>query len=83
MGGRAHAPPIEGFGMEGTFLLRDGRILPCDLFLAAVGMTPNVELAKAAGIEVERGIVVDSDATPFLSALRAGDWGALRQLAQD
>ena len=39
--------------------LKDGRLLPCQVFLAAVGIKPNAELAKEAGIEVNRGIVVD------------------------
>jgi nitrite reductase (NADH) large subunit len=39
--------------------LKDGRTLPCDMFLAAVGIKPNVDLARQAGIEVNRGVVVD------------------------
>lgn len=39
--------------------LKDGRTLPCDVFVACVGMRPNVELAAAAGIKVGRGILVD------------------------
>ena len=39
--------------------LKDGRILPCDVFLAAVGIKPNTELAADAGLEVNRGVVVD------------------------
>jgi nitrite reductase (NADH) large subunit len=34
-------------------------VLPCDLLLVAVGIRPNVELARVAGLRVERGIVVD------------------------
>jgi nitrite reductase (NADH) large subunit len=39
--------------------LKDGRILPCDLLVMAVGIRPNTALAKAAGLEVGRGVVVD------------------------
>jgi NADPH-dependent 2,4-dienoyl-CoA reductase/sulfur reductase-like enzyme/ferredoxin len=39
--------------------LKDGRTLPADVFLVAAGITPLVELARAAGIEVGRGVVVD------------------------
>jgi len=39
--------------------LKDGRTLPCDVFVACVGMRPNMELAAAAGIKVGRGILVD------------------------
>ena len=38
---------------------RDGRVIETDLLVVAVGVRPNVELARTAGIEVNRGIVVD------------------------
>jgi len=38
---------------------RDGSELEVDLIVMAVGIRPNVALAKAAGIAVNRGIVVD------------------------
>ena len=41
--------------------LKDGRVLPCDLLVMAVGIRPNVALAKAAGLEVNRGVVVGDD----------------------
>ena len=37
-----------------------GEILPCDTLIICAGVAPNVELARDAGIEVERGIVVSS-----------------------
>lgn len=37
----------------------DGSETEADLIVMAVGIRPNVELAKAAGVEVNRGIVVD------------------------
>ncbi|HEY7225406.1 MAG TPA: FAD-dependent oxidoreductase [Micromonosporaceae bacterium] len=40
-------------------VLSDGTEVPADLVLIGVGVAPNVELAKAAGLEVERGIIVD------------------------
>jgi nitrite reductase (NADH) large subunit len=39
--------------------LRDGRTIPADAVVVAVGIRPNAELARGAGIEVGRGIVVD------------------------
>jgi NAD(P)H-nitrite reductase large subunit len=39
--------------------LKDGRTLACEVFLACVGMRPDVELAAAAGVRVARGIAVD------------------------
>ena len=37
----------------------DGREFPADLVLVGVGATPNTELASAAGLAVDDGIVVD------------------------
>ena len=39
--------------------LRDGRTLPCDTVIIATGIRPNVELARAGGLAVSRGIRVD------------------------
>lgn len=41
-------------------VLRDGRALPCDVFLVCTGIRPNTALAQAAGLAVKRGVVVDS-----------------------
>lgn len=37
----------------------DGEELECDLICVGVGIRPNVELAEAAGIDVDNGVVVD------------------------
>ncbi|MDQ0462886.1 nitrite reductase (NADH) large subunit [Caulobacter ginsengisoli] len=39
--------------------LTDGRILPCSLLVMAVGIRPSTGLAKAAGLDVGRGVLVD------------------------
>jgi len=39
--------------------LSDGRQLPADLVVVGIGAEPNVELASAAGLPVDNGIVVD------------------------
>jgi len=39
--------------------LKDGRVLPADLVVVAVGVRPNTAPAADAGIAVNRGIVVD------------------------
>ncbi|PRY35188.1 NAD(P)/FAD-dependent oxidoreductase [Umezawaea tangerina] len=41
-------------------LLGDGSALPADHVLVAVGAVPNTELAEAAGLEVDDGVVVDA-----------------------
>ena len=43
----------------GGVRLQDGRQLPCDLLAIAIGVTPRADLATAAGLQVNRGIVVD------------------------
>ena len=40
--------------------LDDGTELPADIVVMAVGIRPNAALAKAAGLEVGRGILVDA-----------------------
>ncbi|MEM9733831.1 MAG: nitrite reductase large subunit NirB [Pseudomonadota bacterium] len=42
-------------------LLDDGTQLPADIVCMAVGIRPAVDLAKAVGLETERGIVVSDD----------------------
>ena len=39
--------------------LHDGRELPCDLLICAIGIRPEIQLAKDAGLYCERGIVVN------------------------
>ncbi|MCB2075634.1 MAG: NAD(P)/FAD-dependent oxidoreductase [Novosphingobium sp.] len=39
--------------------LKDGRDIPADIVVMAVGIRPATGLAKSAGLEVERGIMVD------------------------
>jgi rubredoxin-NAD+ reductase len=42
-----------------TFTLADGRTIPTDLVLSAVGLRPRTQLARETGITVNRGIVVN------------------------
>ena len=46
--------------VKGVFL-QDGRILEADGVVIAIGVVPNVTLAREAGINVNRGIVVDEN----------------------
>ncbi|MGE5516847.1 MAG: nitrite reductase large subunit NirB [Bacteroidota bacterium] len=41
--------------------LADGREVPADLVVVAIGIRPNIDLAKAAGLDVNRGIRVGDD----------------------
>ncbi|MFN4178317.1 NAD(P)/FAD-dependent oxidoreductase [Phenylobacterium sp.] len=57
---------VTGFTGEGGHVtgvtLADGRTLPCDAAVVGVGAAPNDEIAKDAGLECARGVVVDLDA---------------------
>ena len=57
---------VDGFvGANGHVTgvsLSDGRTITCDAVVVGVGAHPNDELAKAAGLETARGVVVDLDA---------------------
>jgi nitrite reductase (NADH) large subunit len=44
---------VSGVGFE------DGSELPADLVVMAVGVRPNIELARAAGLPCDRGVLVD------------------------
>jgi nitrite reductase (NADH) large subunit len=50
---------IDGKNRAEAIVLKDGRRLATDLVVVAIGIRPNTELAQAAGIATERGIVVD------------------------
>lgn len=55
----AQTSEILGDGHVSSVRFKDGSEVPADLVVMAVGIRPNIELAKAAGIYCERGIVVD------------------------
>lgn len=44
----------------GKVVLKDGTELPADLVVVGVGVTPATRLAEAAGLVVDRGVVVDA-----------------------
>jgi nitrite reductase (NADH) large subunit len=48
-----------GDGVVEGVVLKDGRVLAAETVVVAVGIKPNAELASAAGLTVNRGIVVD------------------------
>jgi 3-phenylpropionate/trans-cinnamate dioxygenase ferredoxin reductase subunit len=53
-------------GRVASVTLEDGTSLPADAVVVGVGITPAVELAQAAGLAVDNGVVVDA-------ALRTSD----------
>ncbi len=71
-----HTQPM-GITSEGGALqvaLADGRILPADLYLSAVGVAPNLEFLAGSGLEMGQGIVVDANLQSSLPGVyAAGD----------
>ena len=50
---------VTGNGKVEAVELADGRVIPADLLVCAVGVRPNTALAKEAGLPCKRGILVD------------------------
>lgn len=70
----AEVAAIRGTTKIAGVALKDGRGLGCDVVLVAAGIEPNVELARTAGLEVRKGIVVDEGMrTSWRHILSAGD----------
>ncbi|HTB21830.1 MAG TPA: nitrite reductase large subunit NirB [bacterium] len=66
----AQSERILGEDRVQALQLKDGRVLAADLLVMAVGIKPNVALAKAAGLEIKRGIVCDD----FMRASKPHVW---------
>ena len=52
---------ILGTAKAEGVLLADGRQIPADLVVLAIGIRPNIDLARAAGLDINRGVVVGDD----------------------
>ena len=63
LGARLHLGPVLNrlqrttSGLEAH--LSDGSVIACDLVVSAIGLRPRIDLAAAAGIQVNRAVVVD------------------------
>ncbi|MBI4289363.1 MAG: NAD(P)/FAD-dependent oxidoreductase [Chloroflexi bacterium] len=69
-------------GTRKTVVTDNGQELPCDLLVAAVGVRPNLELARQIGARVDRGVIVDSNLrTSVPDVYAAGDLVQLVDLA--
>lgn len=74
LGAQLQAMETDAQGMAVGLRLGDGRRLPAGLVVVGVGVTPNDALARAAGLECDRGIVVDDCArTADPAIVAAGD----------
>lgn len=63
LGARFHLGPVlnrlqrVADGLEAH--LSDGQVIACDVVISAIGLRPRIDLAAAAGVQVNRGVVVD------------------------
>jgi nitrite reductase (NADH) large subunit len=55
----AQTEALMGEGRVEGLRLADGRELPADLVVFAIGVRPDIELARRAGLDVNRGVIVD------------------------
>ncbi|VXC86203.1 Rubredoxin-NAD(+) reductase [Pseudomonas sp. 8Z] len=63
LGARFHlGPTLASLQQQGEGLqahLSDGTLIDCDLVVSAVGLRPRTALAAAAGLDINRGVMVD------------------------
>jgi NADPH-dependent 2,4-dienoyl-CoA reductase/sulfur reductase-like enzyme len=65
---------LRGSGRVEEVAFVDGRVLPADAVLVAIGAQPNTELAERAGLDVGDGVLVDAHlATSDPDIFAAGD----------
>ena len=61
----AQTKEIAGEGRVQAVRFSDGSEIPADIVVMAVGIKPNIDLAKSAGLHCERGVVVDDTMQTF------------------
>ena len=71
---------LEGDSRVTGAVLKDGRVLPADFVIVGVGITPNTQLAEAAGLMIDNGIATDAlGRTSDPSIWAAGDCASFPQ----
>ena len=55
----AETDELRGDGIANEVVLKDGRTFPCDMVIVSAGARADLRLAKEAGLQVNRGVVVD------------------------
>ena len=60
VGQQASAIELDADGQVAGVRLKDNSVIACQMVVVAAGIRPNVELARRAGLTVERAIVVDN-----------------------
>jgi 3-phenylpropionate/trans-cinnamate dioxygenase ferredoxin reductase subunit len=65
---------LSGDGRIREVILASGESIPADLVIVGIGVQPNTELAAAAGLAVDNGVVIDDQArTSDPDIVAAGD----------
>ena len=67
----ASTAAIEGNGRVEGLRLSNGRLLPADLVIVACGVRANADLARAAGLDCNRGVIVDDGLATSNPAIHA------------
>ncbi len=62
---QAQTAEIVGDARVTGVKFKDGREIPADIVVMAVGIRPNIELAKSAGLHCQRGIVINDTTQTF------------------
>jgi len=57
--GRTQTRRIDRQGDELRITLTTGEVLPADMYLSVVGVTPSLKFVQGSGIDIDTGIVVD------------------------
>lgn len=74
LGVRLERAECAADGSVRALVCADGSRIECDLVVAGIGVEPNVELARDAGLAIDNGIVVDELArTSATDVVAAGD----------
>lgn len=77
----ADVAEVNGTAEVSGVKLTDGRVLPCQMVVFCKGVSPNIDLAKEAGIAVRRGVIVDDRmCTSIPNIFAAGDVAEVRDL---
>jgi 3-phenylpropionate/trans-cinnamate dioxygenase ferredoxin reductase subunit len=65
---------MSGDGRVREVILASGESIPADLVIVGIGVEPNTDLAAAAGLAIDNGVVIDDQArTSDPDILAAGD----------
>ena len=67
----ARVEALSGDGKVGEVVLAGGESISADLVIVGIGVEPNTELAAAAGLVVDNGVVIDDQAQTSDSAIMA------------